>query len=125
MVSLAASLKTLCTLCTSGRRAAGGELALERLPLVRAEAADATAGRNAELLHDALRAHLADARHRLENSRHPHLADDLVGLTRGEDVRERCARVLQLVAQLSPGLPRRGGFLERGGSLLGSERRKG
>src|SRR5690606_18608575 len=59
---------------------AATELALERGPLVRAEAAHAAGLGNGKPLHQLLGADLAHAGERFEQRRHLHLADDVVGL---------------------------------------------
>src|SRR4051795_6150318 len=73
---------------TFGRCVTGGELLLQRLPLVRAEAAYPAVGRDAQLLHDPLCPHLADAWHRLAYGGAPHLPDHVVGLAAHQDVGE-------------------------------------
>src|ERR1041384_2041708 len=58
------------------------ELCEQRLFLLLAEPADTARRRNVQLLHDLLRAHLADAGKRFQHGRNLHLADRVVGRLR-------------------------------------------
>src|SRR5262245_36839840 len=79
--------------------------------LLRAEPPDATARRDVELLHQLLRADLADARERFEDRRHLHLPHDVVVGTH-QHVTQRPRPRLQLALELRALLPRLRGFRE-------------
>ena len=68
--------------------------------------------RDVELLHDLLRAHLADTGERLEHDRHLHLADGVVARRVSTSLSVRLPG-LQLALQLGASLARGGGLFER------------
>src|SRR5690606_11235286 len=81
--------------------AAASELTLKRRDLVRAEATDPPVLGDADPLHDLAGTDLADARHRLEQRRDLHLADDVVLLAFLKHLGQSGAGVLQTVLDLS------------------------
>src|SRR6478672_13759757 len=99
-----------------------GELALERGHLLGAEAADATALGDPQPFHHLAGAHLAQARHRLEQVDDAHLADDLVLLALAQDVDDGGAGVLEAVLHLGPFPTGGGGLVEGRLALFGGER---
>src|ERR687891_1018868 len=88
-----------------------GELAEERIALLRAESANATTRGYVEALHDLPRPDLPHARERLQNRGHLHLADGVVALA-GQHVGERELPRLELALELCPLPARLGGLLE-------------
>src|SRR5262249_40425549 len=100
------------------------ELVLQRGALVGAQAADPTRLGDAEALHDLLGADLTDARHRLKQSRHLHLADDVIGLALLEDLGQGRRPFLHSVLDLRTVFAGLGGLLKRRRPLIGGKRRK-
>src|ERR671922_10922 len=88
-----------------------GELAEERIALLRAQSANATTRGYVEALHDLPRPDLPHARERLQNRGYLHLADGVVALA-GQHVGERELPRLELALELCPLPSRLGGLLE-------------
>src|ERR671915_201416 len=88
-----------------------GELAEERIALLGAEPADATARGDVEALHDLARPDLPHTRERFQNRGHLHLSDGVVALA-GQHVGERELARLELALELRPLPPCLGGLLE-------------
>src|SRR5207248_8800294 len=100
-----------------------GELGEQRLPLLRAEPADATARGDVELLHQLAGTNLSDPGEGLEHVRDLHLPDRVVAL--GEDVLQVPLAGLQLRLQLGALASRLRGLGERGLAVFGTEGREG
>src|SRR5579859_167962 len=100
------------------------EFGLKSCPLVRSETTNTPGLGNAEPLHDLLCPHLADTRHRLEQCRDLHLADDVVRLAVLEYLGQRRRATLELVLDLGALFAGPGSLLQSGSTLIGCEGRK-
>src|SRR2546421_1566834 len=107
--------------CTLSDSLAGSELPKQCLALLVAQAAQAAAIGDLELLHDLGRPDLADPRQRLKHGRDLELADDIVRLGALKDRRQRGLARLELLLQLSAGLADLRSLLQRGGALFGAQ----
>src|SRR5690625_371175 len=101
------------------------ELLQQRLALPVAQAAQPAGGGDLQLGHDLLRLDLADLRQRLQQRRHLHLAQDLVGLGVLEHLLEIGAATLEPVLELRSGPTCGRRLLQRGGALLVGQLGKG
>src|SRR6266704_6261715 len=106
--------------CTLSGSLTGSELSEQCLALLVAEAAQAAAVRDLQLLHDLGRPDLADPGQRLEHGRDLELADDVIRLGPFKDRRERGLTRLELLLQLSAGLADLRSLFQRGGALFGA-----
>src|SRR5580658_8597048 len=107
-----------------GRRSASditAEFGFERGTLVGTKTTNAPGLRDAKPLHDLLGPHLADARHRLEQSRDFHLAYDVIRLAILEHLRQRRRAALEAILDLSTLFASPGSLLQGGSALLGCE----
>src|SRR5439155_2048219 len=100
--------------CTLSGSLAGSELPEQCFALLVAEAAQAAAVCDLQLLHDLGGPDLADAGQRLEHGRDLELADDVVCLGPLKNRRERGLTRLELLLQLSAGLADLRSLLQRG-----------
>src|SRR5690606_1904350 len=94
------------------------------LALLLAEPAEAPALADPDLLHGAAGLHLAHARQGFEDGERLHLPDELVAVGLLEQLRQGDRPHLELLLQLGAHPARLGGLLQRGGALLGGERRR-
>src|SRR5439155_4511464 len=100
------------------------ELAEQCLALLVTQAAQATAVGDLQPFHDLGGSYLADARQGLQHRRHLQLADDVVVVGLVKHLGEALLAGLELVLQLGAGLTNLSRLFQRGGTLLGGERRE-
>src|ERR1700761_6938649 len=100
---------------------ARAELVLERRALVRPQTAHPAGLSDAEPLHDLLGANLADAGHRLEQSRDLHLANDVIGGAFLDDVGQSGGSALEAILHLGAFFACSGGLLQGCRALIRSE----
>src|SRR3954452_15748380 len=89
---------------TMRRLFAAGELPEQRLALLVAEATQAAAVGDLQLLHDLCRPDLPNAGHCLQHGRHPKFTDDIIGLRAVEHGGKCGLALLELLLQLSASL---------------------
>src|SRR5687767_807162 len=94
------------------------ELGQKRLALLVAEATQATAVSDLQLLHDLGGADLADARKGLQHGRDLELADDVVRLGTVQNLGQGGFALLELLLELSASLADLRGLLKRSCALL-------
>src|SRR5262245_24575049 len=109
----------------TARSGSAGDLGVleETLSLVAAEAAEPTALRDVELVHDAARLHLADSGEGLEHAHDLELRERVVARALVEQLFEADRTCLQLRLHLGALPPSFGRLRECGLTLLGGERR--
>src|SRR6478736_6980256 len=100
------------------------ELREQQFALLAAQSADPTRRGDVELLHDLLRAHLADTGQRLEHRRDLHLAEGVVLVGLLEQIGQRALAGLKLPLDLCALLARGCRLLQCVGTLLRGKRRK-
>src|SRR5690625_385465 len=116
--------RTIRNACRSEPSLTIRELGHERRDLVGAEPAYATALGDTDAFHQLAGFDLAEAGNRRPEVEDLHLADDLVALTLAQDLRQRCAGMLEAVLEPGARAACGSGCVERRLALLGGQRRK-